>query len=91
MGFKWEGDVVRARENDQGNKFRVDKRSGEKGLSSELSVNPKENKAFEKDVLNPSLIRLSVDKKYESMFKNIFGLLIEEKGGDGYPCFTLLM
>lgn len=91
MGFKWEGDVVRARENDQGNKFGVVKRREEKRLSSELSVNTKENKAFEKDVLIPFLIKLSVDKKCESMFKNIFGLLIEEKGGDGYPCFTLLM
>lgn len=57
------------RENNQGNKFGVDKGSGEKGLSSEMSVNTKEDKAFEKDVLNPPLIRLSIDKKCESMFK----------------------
>lgn len=81
----------RARENDQGNKSGVDKRSGEKGLSSEMSVNTKEDEAFEKDVLNPSLIRLNIDKKCESMFKNIFGLFIEERRGDGYPCFTLLI
>lgn len=47
----------RARENGQGNNFGVDKGSGEEGLSSEMSVNTKEDKAFEKDVLNPSLIR----------------------------------
>lgn len=86
-----EGDVGRARENNQGNEFGVDKGSGETGLSSEMSVNTKEDEAFEKDVLSPSLIRLSLNKKCESMFENIFGLLTEEEGGDGYPCFTLLI
>lgn len=55
-----------------------------------MSVNTKEEKAFEQGVLNPSLTRLSVDKKCESMLKNIFGLLMEGEGGDGYPCFTPL-
>lgn len=34
-----------------------------------MNVNTREDKAFEKDVLSPCLIRLSVDKKCESMFK----------------------
>lgn len=74
----WEGQERTIRETGVG------KGSGKTGLSSEMSVNTKEEKAFE-DVLNPSLIRLSIDKKCESMFKNIFGLLMEGKGGNGYP------
>lgn len=54
-----------------------------------MSVNTKE-KAFEEDMLNPSLTRLSVDKKCESVLKNIFGLLMEGEGGDNYSCFTPL-
>lgn len=44
-------------------------------------------------MVNPSLtsLRLSIDQKSESMFKNIFGLLTEGEEGDGYACFTLLI
>ena len=83
-------DGGRVRENDRGNEFSVDKGSGETGPSSERRVKTKEDKAFGEDTPNPSLISLrpSIDKKSESMFKNIFGLLMEGEGGDGYPCFT---
>lgn len=59
----------RARENNQGNKFGVDKGSGETGLSSEMSVNTKEDEAFEKDVLTPSLIRLRWTKSVSQCLK----------------------
>lgn len=83
----WEGQERTIRETS----LVLTKEVEETGLSSEVSVNTKEDEAFEKDVLSPSLIRLSLNKKCESMFENIFGLLTEEEGGDGYPCFTLLI
>lgn len=57
--------------------------------NSERSVKTKEDKGLREDMLNSSLIdfRLSTgEKKCELMFKNIFGLLMEEE--EGCPCFT---
>lgn len=79
------------REKDGGNELNDDKGNGETESNSERSVKTKEDKGLREDMLNSSLIdfRLSTgEKKCELMFKNIFGLLMEEEEEEGCPCLT---